>query len=344
MLRGKSGFKLALNYLSFVVSASTYGLWKLRRLNPDLVFVFEPSPATVGLPAIVLGKIKRAPVVFWALDLWPETLTAIGAVKSPILIFFIELMVRFIYKHCDLILCQSRGFVHNISQHCNDCSKVRYFPNWSEEPLTGHIEPAQEIPRMRDGLTIMFAGNIGEAQDMPAVLEAADELKNLEDIRWIIVGDGSRLDWVKREVRRRRLEQSVCLPGSFPAERMPAIYAHANLLLVSLKSDPIFSITIPGKIQTYLMTGLPLLGMLDGEGAEVIQAAKAGVTTHSGDSLGLARAVEGIAALTIEARNQLGINGKRYAEQEFSRNKLIEQLDVFLVEAVERYGSDKWSI
>lgn len=328
---------LMLNYLSFVFGGVFLGPWRLRGIKADAIFVFEPSPVTVGLPAVWLGKIKKAPVVFWALDLWPETLAAIGVVNSARVLSWVGKLVSFIYNRCTLVLGQSRGFLGGIAKYCEDKAKIRYFPSWAEDVFTsdGSVQPASEVPELPNTFTVVFAGNIGEAQDMPAVLGAAERLKGNVGIRWVIVGDGRKLDWLRSEVVRRGLEKQVLLVGRFPVERMPSFYAHADALLVSLKRDPVFSMTIPGKVQSYLMAGIPLLGMLDGEGAAVIRHAKAGLTCDAGDSEGLAEAVKALAAMPLEVRLQLGMNGNRYAEHEFGRTQLIDRLEKMLAEAVQ---------
>ena len=335
LLRGTGNLRLMLNYLSFVLAAVAFGPWCLRGKLVDVIFVFEPSPVTVGLPAVWLGKIKQAPVVFWALDLWPETLAAIGVVRSPHVLGWVGQMVRFIYNRCTLVLGQSRGFLASIARYCDDRGKIRYFPSWAEDVFTdGTIQPAPEVSDWADGFTVVFAGNIGEAQDMPAVLDAAERLKDKTSIRWIIVGDGRKSDWLQSEVVRRGLDKQVLMPGSFPVERMPSFYAHANALLVSLKRDPVFSMTIPGKVQSYLMAGIPLLGMLDGEGAEVIRDAQAGLICEAGDGAGLANAVLALATMPLEERKQLGLNGRKFAQGEFGRNRLMDRLEALLAEAV----------
>lgn len=336
--RGSSRLGLALNYVSFVISSFICGAWRLRGVQADVIFVYEPSPVTVGLPAVWLGKIKKIPVVFWALDLWPDTLAAVGVVRSPTVLRWIGLLVQYIYNRCTLVLGQSRGFLGSIANYCNDASKIRYFPNWAEDIFTSvEIHPAKELTVEEDKFNIVFAGNIGEAQDIPAMLDAATFLKNNSKIRWIIVGDGRKFEWLKAEVLLRGLEHCVLLPGRFPVERMPSFYAHADALLVSLKSDPVFELTIPGKVQSYLMSGIPLLGMLDGEGAEVIRNAKAGLTCAAGDASGLAQSVVDLAAMKKSELTQLGVNGKIFAKQEFDRLNLIDKLDMFLSEAVSTY-------
>lgn len=333
--RGVGSLRLMLNYLSFVLGGVLWGPLRLRGIESDVIFVFEPSPVTVGLPAVWLSKIKRAPVVFWALDLWPETLAAIGVVRSPRVLGWVGDMVRFIYNRCTLILGQSRGFLLNIARYCNDKNKIRYFPSWAEDVFIDNaFKPAPEVPELDSGFTVVFAGNIGEAQDMPAVLDAAERLKDNNLIRWVIVGDGRKSEWLQSEVIRRGLQDRVLLPGRFPVERMPSFYAHADALLVSLKRDPVFSMTIPGKVQSYLMAGIPLLGMLDGEGAAVIRDAHAGLTCDAGDSAGLAQAVLTMAAMSIQERKQMGLNGRAYAQQEFGRSQLMDRLETLLTEAV----------
>lgn len=342
LARGQGAVRLFLNYLSFVIGACFWGPWRLRGQRVDVIFVYEPSPVTVGLPAILLGRIKLAPVVFWALDLWPETLAAIGVVRSPKVLSWIGRMVRFIYNRCTLVLGQSRGFLESIAKYCVDARKIRYFPSWAEEVFDNQdLVPAPEVP-VEDGVfNILFAGNIGEAQDLPAVLAAAELLRKNDAIRWLIVGDGRKSEWLQQEVARRGLQSNVLLLGRFPVERMPAFYARADALLVSLKKDPVFSMTIPGKVQSYLRAGVPLIGMLDGEGAKVITEANAGLVCAAGDSGGLAAAVLEMAAMSGEYRDQLGVNGRAFAHKEFGRSQLMDRLEVLLREAGVLYREAK---
>ena len=342
LARGHGATRLFWNYLSFVFGACLLGPWRLRGQQADVIFVFEPSPITVGLPAILLGRIKHAPVVFWALDLWPETLAAIGVVRSPRLLGWIGHMVKFIYERCTLVLGQSRGFLGSIAKYCSDTRKIRYFPSWAEEVFDGpDLVSAPEVPLREGVFNVLFAGNVGEAQDLPAVLAAAENLKHNASIRWLIVGDGRKSAWVREEVERRGLQGSVLLLGRFPVERMPSFYAHADALLVSLKKDPVFSMTIPGKVQSYLMAGVPLVGMLDGEGAKVITEANAGLVSQAGDADGLATAVLAMAAMSVDQRNQLGLNGRAFAQKEFGRSLLMDRLEVLLREAADLYKEAK---
>ncbi|MCG3775243.1 MAG: hypothetical protein JW395_2074 [Nitrospira sp.] len=333
--RGHGAVRLMLNYISFVLGGAILGPWRLRGQQADVIFVWGVSPVTLALPAIMLGRIKLAPVVFWVLDLWPESLVAIGAVRNRTVLKWVGRLVGFIYDRCTLVLGQSRSFLESIRLHCSEPSKIRYFPSWAEEVFaSAGAAPAPEVPILAGVFSVCFAGNIGEAQDLPAVLKAAELLKHIGSIRWIIVGDGRRADWLRSEVERRGLERNFLLLGRFPLERMPSFYAHAQVLLVSLKKDPVFSMTIPGKVQSYLMAGVPLVGMLDGEGAKVIREANAGLVCAAGDAEGLAAAVLDLAAMSVERRQQLGSNGRAYAQKEFNRRALMTRLEALLDEAV----------
>jgi colanic acid biosynthesis glycosyl transferase WcaI len=336
--RGQGSLRLFINYLTFVMGASLYGPWKLKGRSFDAIFVFEPSPITVGLPAVLFGRIKQAPVTFWALDLWPETLAAVGVVRSKRVLSWIGHLVTFIYNRCTLVLGQSRGFLNNIARYCADTKKVRYFPSWAEDLFSDEdVTAASEVPK-RDGVfNILFAGNIGDAQDLPAVLDAVESLKYNHAIRWLVVGDGRMFQWLTDEVDRRGLQDNIVLLGRYRVERMPSFYRHADVLLVSLKKDPVFSMTIPGKVQSYLISGIPIIGMLDGEGAKVIRQAKAGLTCSAGDSPALAAAVVKMASLSKEQRDILGSNGRVYAHNEFSRGKLMDRLEALLTESVDLY-------
>jgi colanic acid biosynthesis glycosyl transferase WcaI len=326
-----------LNYLSFALCASTVGLWRLRGMRFDAIFVYEPSPITVGVPAVLLRRVKDAQVAFWVLDLWPETLEAIGAVRSRRVLRAVGALVAFIYERCDLVLAQSRSFIPHIRRYCADAGRIAYFPSWAEAvyDMDG-VEPAAEVPVRPGVFNVMFAGNIGDAQDFPAILDAAQRLRHQPGIRWLIVGDGRTAGWVRDEVVRRGLEQTVSLLGRYPVERMPSFYKHADALLVSLKSEPIFSMTIPGKLQSYLAAGIPVVAMLDGEGARVVERASAGLVCAAGDSVGLAAAVSRLAAMPEAERRRMGANGLRLSAEEFDRDTLIRRLEGWLASIARR--------
>lgn len=333
LLRGKAGrtrVALAANYASYALSASIIGAWRLRRRAFDAVLVCQLSPVTVGIPGFVMRRLKKAPMALWVLDLWPESLSAVGAVRSRFALWAVERLVRAIYRRCDLILAQSRRFLPEIRRRVADPARVAYFPSWAEEAADPRsVAPAPEVPPAPGTFTVMFTGNIGEAQDFGAILAAADRLRG-EPIRWLVVGDGRRAAWVREEIARRDLAAQVLMLGRHPLARMPSFYACADALLVALKPEPIFAMTIPGKLQSYLAAGLPVLAMLDGEGADIVRDSGAGLAVRAGDAAALADAALALARTPAAERAAMGAAGRAFSDRAFSRPKLIGQLETWL--------------
>lgn len=333
--RGRGKLRLLLNYLSYVLSGTVIGAWKLRGRKFDGIFVSASSPITAVLPAILQRRLKRAPLTIWILDLWPETLSAVGVLRSPRMLNLVGKLVSFIYRRTDHILVQSKAFFSNIKQYAGPNAQVSYFPAWTESVFEGEqtsIEPAAEMLPYRDTFNILFAGNIGEAQDFPSILDAAHALRDRRDIRWIILGDGRAANWVRAEITRRGLDRQVVMLGRYPIERMPAFFRAADALLVTLRPDPIFAMTIPGKVQSYLAAGIPLLAMLNGEGARIIEEAEGGLTCPAGDGTKLAKLARTLAETSETIRRDMGNNACAYARREFDRETLVEAFEAWALE------------
>lgn len=326
--RGTGALRLLLNYISFAVSASILGPWKLRRQTYEAIFVYQLSPVTSALPGVLLRAIRRVPMAMWVLDLWPETLSAVGVVRSRWLLAMVGRLVSFIYLHCDLILAQSNSFIPAIRNYAGKGRRVEYFPSWAESIFRdAEVGPAPEVPVVPGSFNVMFAGNIGDAQDFPSILRAAEILRQYPAIRWLIVGDGRSAAWVSAEIGRRDLAGQMAMLGRFPLERMPAFFRHADALLVTLKDTPIFAMTIPGKMQAYLATGIPLLAMLNGEGAKVVSDSGAGLACAAGDAEGLAQAVLTLYRMPPQQRAAMGLRGREAYMREFERDLLMDRLE-----------------
>lgn len=331
--RGTGRSQLAVNYVSFAASASTVGAWRLRRRAFDVIFVFEVSPVTVAFPAMLVRRIKRVPSCMLILDLWPETPQALGLLPNRALYRAAEWCVARIYRSTDLLLVQSPGFLPSVRRYAPDRAWVEYFPSWADAVFDSELPaPAPEVPPLAGGFTVVFAGNIGEAQDFGTVLAAAELLASRPDIRFLIVGDGRLSGWLADEVVRRGLQASFLLLGRHPLERMPEFFAHADALLVPLRSDPVFSLTIPAKVQAYMASGIPIVAVLDGEGAAAIRRWDCGPVVAPGDAVGLADAVLTLADAPAQRRRELGANGKKGVAEEFNRHSLMTQLTDWLSE------------
>lgn len=334
------GVRLALNYLSFALTASLIAPWRCRG-DFDVIFAFEPSPITVALPAIVFKRLKRAPLFLWVLDLWPESLAAAGAVRSRAVLGLIGRMVRAIYRACDVILAQSRGFIPRIEQTGAAPDKIRYFPSWAESVFTAApaAHPGVSLPALPPGFRVMFAGNVGAAQGFAGILDAATILKAHAEIQWVILGEGRMLEWARTEVRARGLEGSVHLLGAYPLELMPLFFRQADIMLVTLKRDPIFALTIPAKVQSYLACGRPIAAMLDGEAARIVTEAGAGLASPADNPQALADNILAFNRMPAAGRENMGKAARNYYELHFERGGLIAQLEDWFRDAVKRQNS-----
>ncbi len=327
--RGKGQrWRLVLNYFSFAFFASLFGPFRCREAF-DLIFVYEPSPITVCLPAIVLKWLKRAPLILWVGDPWPESLSATGAVQSPRILNWVTKLVHFIYRHCDHILVQSEAFIPSVVARGIDPLKVDYFPNWAES-LYQVVTPSVDAPerkQMPDGFCVMFAGNIGAAQSFETILAAAKILLPYPDIHWVILGDGHRKNWVEDQVQVLGLQDRFHLLGQRPVESMPYYFALADAMLVTLRRDPIFALTIPSKVQSYLACAKPVVAAADGEISRILLTSGAGVPCPSEDASALAEAVIKLYRMSHLERQEMGKRGKGYYETHFRREQLLDRLE-----------------
>lgn len=333
--RGPSkGLRLALNYASFAASASFFG--PLRMQQPlDAVLAYEPSPITVALPAILLKRLGRTPMALWVQDLWPESLTATGAVSSPAVLHWVRRLVGFIYRESDRLLVSSPGFVEHALQHGIPAGRVEYFPNWAESfyrPMSREDARAVAPDFPEGGLRLVYAGNLGSAQSLGTVVDAADRLRERSDITWVLIGDGNERASIERRVAERGLKDRVRLLGPRPADMMPAYFALADGLLATLRNEPAFALTLPSKMQSYFACGRPVLAALPGDGARLVVEAAAGLSCPPGDAAALARMVESFAALSADDRARMGANARRYFERYFEREKQLDRLEQILGE------------
>lgn len=321
-----TALRLVANYLSFIATAATLGAWRLRGRRFDVVFVYATSPILQVIAALWLARLKRCAVVTWVQDLWPDSLEATGYLRNSHALALVARLVRGIYARCDLLLVQSQAFVEPVRKLAGR-TPVRYHPNSGDE---AYGEPMPQGPdsvalTLESGFNIVFAGNLGAAQALDTVLDAAEQLLDLPDVRFVLVGSGQRNAWLAEEVARRRLT-NVQLAGRYAPTDMPGILAQASALLVSLASGPAMHLTVPSKVQSYMAAGRPIIAALDGEGARVVLEAGAGLACPAADARALAAAVRQLHAMTPDAREAMGAAGQAYHEQHFSLRRLTQAL------------------
>jgi glycosyltransferase involved in cell wall biosynthesis len=287
-----SALRLVANYLSFIASSVLFGAWRLRGQRFDVVFVYASSPLLQAIGAIALARLKHCPVVTWVQDLWPQSLQATGYVKSPRVLAAVAAVVRWIYARQQMVLVQSSGFEEPVRQLAPPGLQVRVHPNPAEAQ---HTNPGPAALVLPPGFNIVFAGNLGTTQALDSVLDAAERLLDLAEMRIVIVGSGQRSAWLAEQVRARGL-RNVDLPGRYAPPEMPAILAQAQALLVCLVAEPGMALTVPSKLQTYLAAGKPIVAALGGEGARVVAQAGAGLVCRPADAAALAETLRRIRA------------------------------------------------
>jgi glycosyltransferase involved in cell wall biosynthesis len=216
-------------------------------------------------------------------------------------------------------------------------AKIDYLPNWAEDlyrPVAVEAG-APEDREMPAGFRIVFAGNLGESQALPAILAGAEKLRDTE-IRWIFLGDGRRKGWMEKEVARRGLEDNVFLLGRKPTDAMPRYFARADALLASLKADPIYAWTIPSKLQSYMACAKPVLAALEGEGAAIVHESGGGVVARPEDPDSLAQAALTLLGMPEPQRRALGQRSLAYFKQHFDRDLVVGKLEQTLQDLAAR--------
>ena len=326
--RGKgTGMQLGFNYLSYVVSASTFVAFNRKKFDVSLTFAI--SPITQMYPALLHKKLYGSRAYLWVQDLWPESVAAAGKMDSSSILKGLTKMVRSIYKKSDGVLVQSEAFIPSVLQKGVLPDKVHYIPNWAEDIFTKTVEKNSNkyweiIPK---GFVVMFAGNMGEAQDFDSIVNAAERTRHIHDIKWVIVGDGRKREWVETEIKKRNLSDTFFLLGRYPLEEMPYFFSLADIMLLTLKDEHIFSLTIPSKVQSYLAFGKPIASMINGIGNKVINDANCGYTANAGNAEKLAENIIKAYNAPKETLVELGSNGRLYYMKEFDKGAIIDKLE-----------------
>lgn len=323
------GVRLALNYLSWAFIASLWAFFIAIFHRYDAVIVHETSPVTQGFPALVVKWMQRIPMFFWVLDLWPESLQAAGNINNRFVIDFFTGVTRLIYRNSDKILMSSNGFRKSILEKGDFADKLVYFPNWAEDIFSGTAEA--EVPLMPEGFKVMFAGNVGEAQDFESVMRAAVQLKG-KGVRLVIVGDGRKKEWIDRYVAENDLADVVYMMGRHPLETMPAFFSKADVLFLSLKNDYIFTLTTPAKLQAYMASGKPVLAMIDGDARQLIEDSGCGLSCSAGDAEAFAQSVLKMKEMPEDELRAYGKRGRSYFDAHFRKDGCIDNLCSLLEE------------
>tara|TARA_B100001059_G_scaffold235687_1_gene282267 strand:- start:1167 stop:2390 length:1224 start_codon:yes stop_codon:yes gene_type:complete len=328
--RGKgSAFRLFINYISYFFSVLIYTIYLiLFNKKYDIIFVHHTSPIFIAIsPCLYKIFNKQVKMILWDLDIWPESLEATGAIKNKKVLKSIKKLVEILYNKFDIILVGSNSFVQIVKKRVKNIPVV-HFPNWAEDIFEGGLinELTTKTEIQTENLKIMFAGNIGEAQDVYSILKLIDKCKD-KHIDWVFVGDGRMKNWLERELNLITILGDINFLGSHPIQKMPFFFKQADVMLLSLKNDDIFSKTVPAKLQAYLGSAKPVFGMISGESKKIIIDSDAGWCSDSGDIESAYNNICEVLKCNDKELSEKGIRGLNFYNKKFNKNLRLVQLD-----------------
>lgn len=327
--RGSSKITLILNYFSFVVSGFIWS--QLSRLKPDYVFIFEVSPMTQALPGVWFAKRKNIPCYIYVQDLWPENVEIVTGITSKKVINPIGRMVDYIYLNCNRIFTTSRSFVESIAKRGVEFEKLAYWPQYAEETNVD----VNYKEKKQDALSIVFTGNLGEAQGLSQLIPLAKKLKHLNynnKIHFTLVGEGRFKSQLVKLTHDEDIDDMFTFIGRVPSVDVPLILKSHDVALLSLSPNPLFDMTIPAKLQTYLSVGMPILGFVNGESKEIINESNSGLVASLNDIDGQ---IEHILTFLMSSEDEMLLYRKRakeYAEEHFNKLTLLSLMDTYFLD------------
>lgn len=335
----KSAFLRILNYLSFCISSIIYGIFTKKRV--DIIYAYHP-PLTVGIAAVILKYIWKIPVVYDVQDMWPDTLKATGMIKNKSLLSVVGLICKWIYNSVDNIVVLSPGFKKLLVERHVPENKIDVIYNWCAENELNFSYNDKKISLTKKGtFHILFAGNMGKAQSLNSVLDAAEKLlQTAPGLFFVFLGSGVEVDLLKKNVFERSLKNVVFFP-SVPMNEVGRFLYSADALLVHLKKDPLFRITIPSKIQAYMAVGKPILMALDGDAADLVRHSNSGILAESDDPESIAEAAKTLLNFRKEELSQMANNGKKYYQENLSLQSGVKKFCEVFYKAMKKSDSIK---
>lgn len=328
-----------LNYTSFALSSLLIGLWKVKR--PDVIYVYHP-PVTIGLPAIIAKMIFRVPIVYDIQDLWPDSVKASNMLNSSLIISLINYWCNIVYCFSDRLVVLSPGFKSILVDRGVPAKKIKVIYNWCDEKsllscAKQDFNLAAEIG-FSDRFNFVFAGNIGKGQALETVLEAAKILEiKCPHMQMVFVGDGIEVDRLKTLAIEIQCNNVVFL-GRKPMDEIGEILRLADVLLVHLKKDPLYQVTIPSKTQAYMAIGRPILMAVQGDASDLVFTARAGLTCIPESAVELATAMDKMYQMPHEELEIMGRNGQEYYERELSLKSGVDKFAEVFSDVVRRYN------
>lgn len=314
----RSAFLRSLNYLSFFVSSILRGFFCPK---PDLIYSYHP-PITTALSSWILSLYWRVPLVVDIQDMWPETLTTTGMVKNKTFLALMKFLCFFLYKRASKVVVLSEGFKKHLTKNGISASKISVIYNWTNESETQHDESEFSNNEL---LKFTFAGNIGPGQDLMTFIEAFSSINNEKEMAELhIYGEGTQKKEIEEFIQRNKIKHTY-LNNRVSDSKIKSIYKQSDVLLVHLKDDELFEMTIPSKTQAYLLAGKPILMAVKGEAADIVRRSGSGITCNPQDMNSVRMALDDFIKMSKEKREEMGYAGKSFYNREMSMSRGVEK-------------------
>lgn len=336
--RGKkaTNLRLALNYMSYVLFANLWVLFFfVFKKKYDAIFVFQTSPITQALPAVLLKKIRKIPLYLWVLDIWPDSVVSSLSNKdgfvAKLLHSSLSSVTEHVYKNSNKILVTSPGMMPLVNRVHDFSNKLVFFPNWCEDILQMPLDVNVDY---NGKFVIMMAGNIADGIGIPYLLPVLEEFKDDANVLFVFVGGGAKEEEFREIVEKNKWE-NVLFTGQVPFKQIPSYYRAADVMLLSLKKTnlPHLKVTIPGRLQSYMAAGKPVIAMIDEGARELIEEADCGFCVPAGESNELASLIRKVIGLNRAILNEKGRNGRIYFEKHFTKKQCISNLEKIIYAA-----------
>lgn len=316
-----SAIRRIFNYVSFAFMAMLFGIFFTKKA--DVIYAYHP-PLTTGIAAVFIKLFRRTPVVYDIQDLWPDTLKATGMLTNDRILKIVDYVCLFVYKFVDHIVVLSPGFKQRLLNKSVPENKVSIIYNWCNEAELSNKDPNSTVQLDKQKFNIVFAGNMGKAQMLDTIFEVASNMKNYTDIQFVFVGAGTETERLKQRKINENLENITFIPR-VPMSQVGNILEQASALLVHLKQDKLFEITVPSKTQAYMAIGRPIIMGVPGDAADLVVKAQCGEIAISENAADIEKAILNIYQLPKEQQENLGKNGKAFYFKELSLNKGVEK-------------------